>query len=75
MRNDKTFSLEKIVANIRFWYHANCLDINNTLNQLHLMSDERNEASNAKHVMIICNDVFPRLGIDMTKFMESQEKK
>lgn len=59
----KIFSLEKIVAKARFYYHACWLDINNTLNQLHLMSDERNERGNAKHVMIIIYDICPRLGI------------
>lgn len=59
----KIFSLEQIVAKVRLYYHASWLDINNTLNQLHLMSDEKNERGNAKHVMIIINDIYPRLGI------------
>lgn len=61
------FSLERLIAKIRLHYHANCLDINNALNQMHLMSDEKNEESNKKHVMIIFTDVCPRLGVDIFK--------
>lgn len=61
------FSLERLVAKIRLYYHANCLDINNALNQMHLMSDEKNEESNEKHAMIIFTDVYPRLGVDIFK--------
>ncbi len=61
------FSLERLVAKIRLHYHANCLDINNALNQMHLMPDEKNEKSNEKHAMIIFTDVFPMLGVDIFK--------
>ena len=62
------FSLERVIAKVRLHYHANRIDINNALNQLHLMSDERNEESNKKHVMILFTDVYPRLlGRDILK--------
>ena len=67
------FSLEKAVAKVRFHYHANRIDINNTLNQLHLMSDERNEESNRKHCMILMTDVFPRLGLDISKLFNEKD--
>lgn len=70
----KIFSLEKIVAKARLYYHACWLDINNTLNQLHLMSDERNERGNAKHAMIIINDICPRLGITDEMIREAFKK-
>ena len=66
-------SLERNVAKIRFWYHANRLDINNALNQLHLMSDRKNEESNRKHVMIIFSDILPRLGYDVSSLQEESE--
>ena len=66
------FSLEEFVAKVRLHYHANRIDINNTLNQLHLMSDERNEESNKKHCMILVNDVWPRLGVDLSKFTKDE---
>lgn len=66
------FSLERLAAKIRLYYHANCLDINNTLNRMHLMSDERNEESNKKHAMIIFTDVYPRLGVDIFKDKEKE---
>ena len=66
------FSLEGMVAKVRLHYHANWIDINNTLNQLHLMSDERNEESNKKHCMILVNDVLPRLGVDISKFTKDE---
>ena len=64
-----TFSLEKVVAKMRLYYHANMLDVNNALNRLHLMSNERNAKSNMKHIMILINDILPRLGVteEMTK--------
>jgi len=70
------FSLERIIAKVRLYYHANCLDINNALNQLHLMSDKRNEESNKKHAMIIFSDIFPRLGLnldDVEKFLNGRK--
>lgn len=66
------FSLEKIVAKARLYYHANRIDINNTLNQLHLMSDEKNEESNRRHCMILATDVWPRLGVDILKFTKDE---
>lgn len=64
-----TFSLEKVVAKMRLYYHANMLDVNNALNRLHLMSNERNAKSNMKHITILINDVLPRLDVaeEMTK--------
>jgi hypothetical protein len=68
------FSLEKIVAKVRLYYHASWLDINNTLNQLHLMSNERNERGYAKHAMIVINDICPRLGITEEMILKAFKK-
>lgn len=49
------------VAKMRLNYHANVVEINNVLNQLHIISDEKAEEIAKKHVMIIVNDVLPRI--------------
>ncbi len=64
--------ISKKVAKARFMYHANACSIVNVLNQLGLMSDEKAEASNKKHVMTIVNDICPRLGIDTEKVFEEE---
>lgn len=53
--------MPKIIARMRFVYHANMLDVNNVLNQLHIISDERAEQANKDHAMTIFNDIFPRI--------------
>ena len=68
------FSLEKMVAKARLYYHACWIDINNTLNQLHLMSNERNERGNAKHAIIVINDICPRLGITEEMILKAFKK-
>lgn len=49
------------VARMRFHYHANVVEINNALNQLHIISDEKAEEIAEKHVMIVINDILPRI--------------
>lgn len=58
------------VAKVRLKYHGDMLDLNNVLNQLHLRSDEEAERIAKKHVMIIVEYIFPRLGIDTSKLMK-----
>lgn len=53
--------LPKLVAKLRLQYHANLLDVNNVLNQLHIISDEKAEESNRQHTMVIFNDILPRI--------------
>ena len=64
--------ISKEVAKARFQYHANACSIVNVLNQLGLMSDEKAEARNKKHVMTIVNDICPRLGIDTVKAFKEE---
>ena len=66
--------LPDIVAKLRFEYHGDMLDLNNVLNQLHLRSDEKAEKIAKKHVMIIFNDIFSRLGIDTSKLMKGEKE-
>ncbi len=63
-------NIPKIVAKMRFCYHANLLDVNNVLNQLHLLSDEKAERNNKKHTMTIVMDILPQLGYDISKLFE-----
>ena len=64
--------ISKKVAKARFEYHANACSIVNVLNQLGLMSDEKAEAKCKKHVMIVLNDICPRLGIDTEKLFKEE---
>lgn len=66
-------NLPKTVANMRYHYHLNMIDVCNALNQLHLMSDEKAENRNKNHVMIIFNDCLPRLGKDMSFLKDDEE--
>ena len=66
-------SLAVKLAKIRLDFHATACDWNNVLNQLHIISDEAAEERNKKHVMIIVNDVLPRLGCDVEKFFKEEE--
>lgn len=66
-------NLPNIVAKIRFYYHANMLDVVNVANQLHILSDEKAEMMNKNHCMTIFNDIFPRLGYDVSKLMKKEE--
>lgn len=59
-------SLPKLIAKIRFYYHAEMLDVNSVLGQLHIISEDKWEASNKKHAMTIFNNIFPILGIDIS---------
>lgn len=52
-------NIPKLVAKARLVYHANMLDVNSVLNQLHIISDEKHEESNRKHAMTIFTDIFP----------------
>ena len=63
----KKIDIPTKVAKMRFMYHANMLDVNNVLNQMHLMSDEKAEKNNRRHTMTIVNDILPRLGYDVEK--------
>jgi hypothetical protein len=64
--------ITKVVAALRFKYHANMLDVNNVLNQLGLRNDEKAEEKGAYHAMTIINDVLPRLGYDVEGFMNER---
>ena len=64
--------INETIAKIRFKYHANMLDINGVLNQLHLMSDDKCEESNKRHCMTIFNDIFPRMGLDVSSLMKKE---
>lgn len=67
-------SISTFVEKIRFKYHANAADINNALNQMHIISDEKAEARNEKHVMTIVNDILPRMGYDVEGYFRKKEQ-
>lgn len=68
--------MPKIIAMMRFHYHANMVDVNNVLNQLHIISDDKAEVANMHHVMTLFNDIFPRIYGEETfnKIMEKTTK-
>ena len=63
--------ITKIVAELRFNYHANMLDVNNILNQLKLRSDEKAEENGKKHCME-CFDCLGRLGYDLSSLKKNE---
>ena len=63
--------ITKSVAKMRFYYHANMLDVNNILNQLKLRSDEKAELVGKKHALE-CFDCMERLGLDPFKKKEKE---
>jgi hypothetical protein len=65
------------VAKMRLCYHANLIELNNILNQLNIRSDNVAEEIAAKHVMILFNDVLPRIYGEeaINRLMESKTKK
>lgn len=50
-----------IVAKARETYHTNMTSVVNAANQLKLISDEKANLLNKRHVMTLVNDVWPRL--------------
>lgn len=54
------------IARIRLKYHMNMLDVYNSLNQLHLVSDEKADNANRDHFKK-CIDCFTRLGFKLPK--------
>jgi len=65
-------NIPKIVAKMRFAYHANMLDVNNVLNQLKIRSDEKAEERGKYHCMEAF-DCLERLGYDV--YGQLKEKK
>ena len=61
------------IARLRLHYHATACDLNNVLNQLHILSDEKAEQKNCNHVMIIVNDIAPRLGKDVAAISKKRD--
>ncbi len=53
--------LSTIVAKCRLWYHAEAIELNNVLNQLHIRKDDIAEDKAADHMLTIVNDILPRL--------------
>lgn len=53
-------SLSKAVANARFQYHANAIEVSNCLNQLKILKDEKAEIVMKRHFME-CLDALHRL--------------
>lgn len=56
----------KTVAKVRLAYHYNMVDAVNVANQLKLMSNEKADRANAKHLKEII-DCWMRLGYDLPK--------
>lgn len=65
--------LAKMVATMRYHHHANMVELINVGNQLGIISDEKAEAKNRDHVMVIFNDILPRLGVDTSKLVEDEQ--
>ena len=59
-------SLPTMIANIRLKYHLNAIDLYNSFNQLHLVSDEKAEEENKMHLKK-CVDCYSRLGTILPK--------
>lgn len=59
-------SLSSTIARLRLKYHLNMLDLYNSLNQLHLMSDEEADDMNKMHFKK-CIDCYTRLGVILPK--------
>ena len=57
--------LAEKITKARLSYHANMIEINNVLNQLHIRNDEKAEAVAKKHTMVIFEDIMPRLGLNV----------
>lgn len=53
--------LSTTVAKMRLVYHAEAIEINNVLNQLHIRNDDVAEECAKKHTMEIVNDILPRI--------------
>lgn len=54
-------SITKKVARFRLWYHLNMIDIYNIRYQLHLISGDKADVLNKKHLKQ-CFDCYERLG-------------
>ena len=59
-------SLETLTLQVITKYHANAIDIHNSLHALGLRTDEQAEEFNAKHVMALVA-AYQRRGIDLIK--------
>ena len=59
-------NVPETVAKIRLKYHLNALDLYNSLNQLHLVSDEKANNANKNHLKN-CIECYERLGVKMPK--------
>ena len=63
-------SLSLIVANIRLKYHLNMIELVNSANQLHLISDDKADNANKLHLKN-CIDCYDRMGYVLPKaFMD-----
>ena len=71
----KKKSLSQKVAWMRLKYHANFVEMVNACNQLHILSDDKAEETNKRHVMVVVNDILPRLGIDPNVVLDDANKK
>lgn len=54
-------SISKKITKMRYKYHLNAIEMNNVFNQLHIRNDEKAEENAKKHVMVIFNDIIPRM--------------
>ncbi len=65
--------LPRKVAKMRYNYHLAMIDINNVMNHLHLINDEKADEKAKLHAMTIFNDILPRLGKDVKKYSKKTE--
>ena len=67
---DYIMSISSIVANIRLKYHLNMIELVNSANQLHLISDDKADNANKLHFKN-CIDCYDRMGYILPKeFMD-----
>lgn len=63
-----------VITKVRFMYHSNACSVNNALNQMHIISDEKANERNKNHVTVILADILPRLGKDTSEFFQTETK-
>lgn len=65
-------SISNLVTKLRERYHLEAIELNNVLNQLSIRSDNKAEDVAREHTMKLVNDIYPRLGYDMSILEEKK---
>jgi len=68
-------ALPEVVARLRLTYHLNMIDVCNAAHQLKMLSGERADRANEKHLKQ-CLDCYERLGVKLPKeFVDFKNEK